>query len=45
METNQQERKILKNQLFHDRNRTNVLKGIEQKAITYFVQRIPKWIS
>lgn len=45
METNQQERKILKNQLFHDRNRTNVLKGIEQKAIAYFVHRIPKWVS
>lgn len=28
-----------------DRSRTNVLRNSEQKALAYFVQRIPRWIS
>lgn len=45
METNKQDDSALKKKLFNDRSRTNVFKGVEQKAISYFVQRIPKWIS
>jgi phosphatidylglycerophosphate synthase len=28
-----------------DRQRTNLLKNIERKALVYFVQRIPSWVS
>ena len=28
-----------------DRQRTNILKGYEQKALAYFVQRVPLWIN
>ncbi|MDR3132878.1 MAG: CDP-alcohol phosphatidyltransferase [Prevotellaceae bacterium] len=28
-----------------DRQRTNILKGYEQKALAYLVQRIPSWVS
>lgn len=28
-----------------DRQRTNILRGLEQKTIAYLVQRVPSWIS
>ena len=31
--------------LTHDRERTNILKNLEQKALVYLVQRIPRWIK
>lgn len=31
--------------LTHDRERTNILKNHEQKALVYLVQRIPRWIK
>lgn len=31
--------------LFHDRDRTNILKGWEQSAISYLVKRIPGWVT
>jgi len=31
--------------LTHDRERTNILKNLEQKALVYLVQRIPPWIK
>jgi phosphatidylglycerophosphate synthase len=31
--------------LTHDRERTNILKNMEQKALVYLVQKIPSWIK
>jgi hypothetical protein len=31
--------------LFQDRTRTNLLRNVEQKAISYLVQRIPSWMT
>lgn len=31
--------------LTHDRERTNILKNQEQKALVYLVQKIPRWIK
>ena len=31
--------------LFQDRTRTNLLRNVEQKAISYLVQRIPLWMT
>jgi phosphatidylglycerophosphate synthase len=35
----------IRSHIFSDRNRTNLLKNSEQKAITFLVQRIPSWVS
>ena len=35
----------LRKYIFRDRNRTNLLKNWEQRAITFLVQHIPSWIS
>ena len=45
MKNNNQEVKTLKDILFQDRERTNILKKLEQKALSYFVTIIPKWIT
>lgn len=42
--TNQSINEVLKI-IGQERNRTNILKNSEQKAIAYFVQRVPLWIS
>lgn len=45
MKNNNQDIKSLKDILFQDRDRTNILKKLEQKALSYFVTLIPKWIT
>jgi hypothetical protein len=31
--------------LTHDRERTNILKNLEQKTLVFLVQRIPSWLK
>lgn len=45
MKNNNRDIKTLKDILFQDRERTNVLKKYEQKALSYLVTIIPKWIT
>jgi phosphatidylglycerophosphate synthase len=45
MKNNNQDIKTLKDLLFQDRERTNVLKKIEQNALSYLVAKIPMWIT
>lgn len=37
--------KSLKDKLFHDRERTNISKKLEQNALAFLVKRIPQWMS
>lgn len=45
MKNNNRDAKTLKEILFKDRERTNVLKKYEQKALSYLVTIIPSWIT
>lgn len=45
MEFNKKENEAVRKIISTDRERTNILRGPEQKAIAYLVQRIPSWIS
>jgi phosphatidylglycerophosphate synthase len=45
MEQNDQTKENIYKVVAHDRDRTNILKTLELKTVTFFVQRMPSWVT
>lgn len=45
MEHHQQTKENIYKVVAHDRDRTNILKTVELKTVTFFVQRMPSWVT